>query len=226
MYVRNGVTYLPDAVKVDMVAPTSSFMSANGMLALVSNMLSTNDSYNMTNMHTAVDSTMAQAKSSGGTAVVSPDFIISYAVNNTDSAYLNFARTATLTSAANGNSTVTVMAEVANNTQVQSLINVSYAAQANLLDTNFLNMTKIEAIVYSFLAANNNASSITWDPEIGVAAVSTSNMVVGAPVAGLSAGAVAGIVIAVLAVAGVAGFFGYREVKNRQAKKNGSLLGK
>jgi len=156
---------------------------------------------------------------------VSPDFIISYTTNNTDSAYLNFARTATLASAANGNSTVTVMSAVVNETQVQNLINVSYATQVGQIDTNFQDLTRVEAIVYSFLAANNNASSITWDPEIGVAAVNTSNMVVGGTVAGLSAGAIAGIVIAVVVVVGVAGFFGYRTVKNRQAKKDGSLLG-
>jgi len=227
MYVRNGVTYLPDAVKVDMFAPTSKFNSTNGMLAVLSNMLSTNDSYTMHDMHTAVDSTVAQAKSAGKTAVVSPDLVISYTGNNTESAYLNFARTATLTSASNGNSTISVMSAVVNDTQVQSLINVSYASQASRIDTNFLNMTRVEAIVYSFLAANNNASSITWDPEIGVADVSTTNMVVGAD-GGLSAGAIAGIVIAVAVVVGVAGFFAFRTVRSRQeqARKDGTLLGK
>jgi len=232
MYVRNGVTYLPDAVKVDMLANTSKFNTTTGMLALLSNMLSTSDSLNLTDMHTAVDNTMAQAKANGGTAVVSADFMFSFNAQNNNSAYLNYARTAILTSAANGNSTITVMAEVVKNAsasvQVQSMINVSYANQANQIDTNFQAMTTVQAVVYSFLAANNNASSITWDPEVGVASVNTSNQVVGGTSSGLSAGAIAGIVIGVAAAVGVAGFFGYRAVRNRQQSKNGkgkSLLG-
>jgi hypothetical protein len=233
MYVRNGITYLPDAVKVDMLANTSKFNSTAGMLALLSNMVSTSDSFNLTDMHTAVDNTVAQAKANGGTAVVSADFIISFNAQNNNSAYLNFARTATLTSAANGNTTITVMAEVVKNhsasVQVQSMINISYATQASQIDTNFQAMTTVQAIVYSFLAANNNASSITWDPEVGVAAVNTSNMVIGGSnAAGLTGGAIAGIVIAVVVVVGVVGFFAYRAVRTQQAKKAkkaDSLLG-
>jgi len=228
MYVRNGVTYLPDAVKVDMLANTSKFNSTTGMLALLSNMLSTSDAFNLTDQHTAVDATVAQAKAVGGTAVVTADFMFSFNAANNNSAYLNFARAATLTSAANANTTITVMAAVVKNATesltVTSMINVSYANQANQIDTNFQAMTTVEAIVYSFLAANNNATSITWDPEVGVANVNTSNQVVGGTASGLTGGAIAGIVIAVVAVAGVAGFFGYRAVRNRQTKK-GALLG-
>jgi len=227
MYVRNGVTYLPDAVKVDMLANTSKFNTTTGMLALLSSMLSTADSLNLTDMHAAVDNTMAQAKANGGTAVVSADFMFSFNAQNNNSAYLNFARTAILTSAANTNSTITVMAEVVKSANasvmVQSMINVNYANQAAQIDTNFQSMTTVESIVYSFLAANNGATSITWDPEVGVANVNTSNQVVGGTAAGLSAGAIAGIVIAVVAVAGVAGFFGVRAIRNKKSGKKGLL---
>jgi len=227
MYVRNGVTYLPDAVKVDMLANTSKFNTTTGMLALLSSMLSTSDSLNLTDMHAAVDNTMAQAKANGGTAVVSADFMFSFNAQNNNSAYLNYARTAILTSAANTNSTITVMAEVVKSANasilVQSMINVNYANQASQIDTNFQSMTTVESIVYSFLAANNGATSITWDPEVGVANVNTSNQVIGGKAAGLSAGAIAGIVIAVVAVAGVAGFFGVRAIRNKKSGKKGLL---
>jgi len=231
MYIRNGVTFLPDAVKVDILANTSKFNSTAGMLAILSNVVSTSDSFNLTDMHFGVDSTMAQAKAVGGTAVVTADFIVSFNTQNNNSAYLNFARTATLT-AATGNTTITVMAEVvkskSQSVQVQSMIAILYSTQADLIDTNFQAMTSVQAIVYSFLAANNNASFITWDPEVGVANVNTSNMVVGGTATGITGGAVAGIVIAVVVVVGVAGFFGYRAVKARQAqaKKDETLLGK
>jgi hypothetical protein len=227
MYLRNGVQYMPDAVKVDIIANTANFNTTNGRLAILSNMLSTADSLNLTDMHTAVDSTMAQAKAANAVALVSADFIIGFNAQNQNSAYLNFARTATLTSAANGNSTVTVNAQVVKNAtakaMVQSMVNVNYNGQAAQIDTNFQSMATVEAIVYSFLADNNGAKSITWDPEFGVANVNTTNQVVGGTT-GLSGGAIAGIVIAVFAVAGVAGFFGYRAIKNKRGK-SGVFLG-
>jgi len=229
MYLRNGQQFLPDAVKVDVLANTSKFNSTAGRLAILSHMLSTSDSLNLTDLHTQVDTTVAQAKATGGVAVCSADFVTSFNTSTgvaANSGYLNFARTATLVSA-KGNSSIVVMAQVAKSASfaaaVNSMVNVNYANQAATIDTNFQAMANIEAIVYSFLADNNNATSITWDPEIGTANVQTSNQVVGGSAGGLTGGAVAGIVIACVAVVGVAGFFGVRAYKQKTAKKAGLL---
>jgi hypothetical protein len=243
-YVRNGVTYLPEAVKVDFLANLQNFKNPQDRLALLSSFLSTQDMAKLVDNHKQVDQTVANANAAGGVAVVGPDFIAQVnatanntAVNNDTAAfgtvtagYINFARTANLTSATNGNVTVSqVNAELISNDTVTGLIQINFDnVAADALTSDFAFTVNKQYIIYSFLTPVNGSASLIWDPESGTAAVSTSNYVAGgASASPISAGATAGIVIGVIAaiaVVGVAGFFLYKRSKAQGSSNTARLL--
>jgi hypothetical protein len=231
-FVRNNVTYLADAVKVDIMANTTNF-KANSNLAIMATVLTTTDMLTLAEYHNQVDAAMAQAAATKGVAVVSPDFVAQFNSNNSNSAYVNFARKATVIKAGAANSTTAVMAQLITNAQtaallktMDSVMNNEFAGGYGSIDNNFNFMTNQQYVLFSFLNTTNGANAINWDPEVGVANVQTTQTVIAGPgaantasttsttnKAALGSGAIAGIVIAAIALAGIAGFVVYRKIK-------------
>lgn len=220
MYIRNGQTFLPDSVKVDVVANLTNFKTANGRLALLSIMRSTQDSLDITDKHKEVDAVKLIASGqAGAVAMCSPDFVTRFNAQGTASAYVNFARSASLSSGAS-NQTVGVNAQVLANLTVEGFLQViGQVTKADVtipFDAKISGMINLVPVVYSFLGDANNATTLTWDPEVGIADVSLTNKVVAPESPKSTAPAtIAGIAVGAIAVIGIAGFAGIKIYKRK-----------
>jgi len=218
-YGNDGTTFLPDSVKVDFKLPV---VSSDGIqptnVGVVSTVFYTDDAISSKDLHHDVDNTVQEAsKKRNAKAMCSADFVIQFYSNLSNTGYVNWDRTATVVSTSGASSDISVDAHVFGmSSSIQDELNVSNADYWSF-DSQLGSMTVMQYIVYDF-PVPSDASYVSWDPEVGIAAVNLDNHVVGG--GGLSAGAIAAIVICSVAVAGLVGYGGWKYYQHKKAAHN------